>query len=57
MDAKGFLNERLTGDPGDPIFTWDEADPRPWGTYFNESDRRYRAYLAAGGKPPTTAAK
>jgi len=57
MDAKGFLNERLVGDPGDPVFTWDEADPRPWGTYFNESDRRYKAYLAAGGKAPTASAK
>ena len=52
MDDKGFLNERLTGDPGDPIFTWDESDSRPWGTYLNESDARYRAYLQAGGKPP-----
>lgn len=52
MDDKGFLNERLTGDPGDPIFTWDETDSRPWSTYLNESDARYRAYLQAGGKPP-----
>jgi hypothetical protein len=52
MDAKGFLNERITGDPGDPVFTWDDSDPRPWGTYLSESDRRYQAYLQAGGKPP-----
>ena len=55
MDAKGFLNERLKGDPGDPVYTWDETDPRPWGTYLSESDRRYQAYLRAGGKPPTAA--
>jgi hypothetical protein len=28
------------------------ADPRPWVTYFNESDKRFKAYLAAGGDPP-----
>jgi hypothetical protein len=49
MDEKGFLN---THTPGDPGFTWDPNDPRPWGTWFNESDRRYRAYIAAGGKRP-----
>ena len=52
MDAKGLLNERLTGDPGDPVFTWDEADPRPWGTYFNESDRRYRRIVPQAASHP-----
>ena len=49
MDANGLLNERIPGDPG---FDWSTADTRPWGTWFNESDRRYRAYLQKGGKPP-----
>jgi hypothetical protein len=40
MDDKGLLNERL---PGDPLY-WDPADPRPWGTYLNESDKRYEQY-------------
>jgi hypothetical protein len=52
MDAKGFLNEHIPGDPG---FDWNPADPRPWGTWLNESDKRYKAYLAAGGKPPVMA--
>jgi hypothetical protein len=47
LDDKGLLNERLTGE-GD--YQWDVADKRPWGTWFSESDRRYKAYLAAGGK-------
>jgi hypothetical protein len=51
MDSKGFLNERLVGDPLDPKFTWDETDHRPWSTYLSESDKRYKAYLDAGGKP------
>jgi hypothetical protein len=51
MDSKGFLNERLVGDPQDPTFTWDETDHRPWSTYLSESDKRYKAYLDAGGKP------
>jgi hypothetical protein len=38
MDDRGVLNERL---PGDPLY-WDAADPRPWGTYLNESDKRYQ---------------
>jgi hypothetical protein len=37
MDEKGQLNERLSGDP----LYWDSTDPRPWGTYLNESDKRY----------------
>lgn len=41
MDERGKLNERL---PGDPLY-WDPTDPRPWGTYLNESDRRYAQYL------------
>jgi hypothetical protein len=49
MDANGLLNEHIPGDPG---FNWSDADSRPWGTWLNESDRRYRAYLAKGGKPP-----
>src|ERR1051326_2693775 len=36
MDERGKLNERL---PGDPLF-WDNTDPRPWGTWLNESDKR-----------------
>ncbi len=52
LDAKGFLNEHLVGEGG---FTWDVADQRPWGTWLSESDKRYRAYLAAGGKPPVMA--
>jgi hypothetical protein len=49
MDANGLLNENLLGEGG---YDWDVADPRPWGTWFNESDKRYKAYLAAGGTPP-----
>jgi hypothetical protein len=49
MDDKGLLNERLSGEGG---YLWDVADPRPWGTYFNESDKRFAAYLAGGGDPP-----
>ena len=41
MDERGKLNERL---PGDPLY-WDATDPRPWGTYFTESDKRYEQYL------------
>jgi hypothetical protein len=40
MDDRGVLNERL---PGDPLF-WNAADPRPWGTYLDESDKRYQRY-------------
>jgi hypothetical protein len=40
MDERGMLNERL---PGDPLY-WNAADPRPWGTYLNESDKRYERY-------------
>lgn len=39
MDEKGLLNERL---PGDPLY-WDSTDPRPWGTWLTESDKRYAA--------------
>jgi len=49
MDEKGLLNEYLTGEGP---YQWDVADPRPWVTYFNESDRRFKAYLEAGGDPP-----
>ncbi len=48
MDAKGLLNEHLSGEGA---YQWDVADQRPWGTALTESDRRYKAYLAAGGKP------
>jgi hypothetical protein len=41
MDERGILNERI---PGDPLFSWDATDPRPWRTYLNESDRRYEQY-------------
>jgi hypothetical protein len=51
MDEKGFLNSRIPGEPG---FEWNPNDPRPWGTWLAESDRRYKAYLAQGGKAPTT---
>ena len=37
MDEKGLLNERL---PGDPLY-WDSQDPRPWGTWLTESEKRY----------------
>jgi hypothetical protein len=36
MDERGKLNQRL---PGDPLY-WDSADPRPWGAWLNESDKR-----------------
>jgi hypothetical protein len=49
MDDKGLLNEHIKGDPE---FTWNTADPRPWGTWLTESDRRYKAYIAGGGKGP-----
>jgi len=37
MDERGKLNERL---PGDSLY-WDATDPRPWGTWFTESEKRY----------------
>jgi hypothetical protein len=40
MDERGILNERL---PGDPLY-WDATDPRPWGSYLNVSDERYKRY-------------
>ena len=46
MDDKGMLNERLADDPQ----YWNPADPRPWGTYLNESDRRYQRAGKAPGR-------
>lgn len=46
MDERGLLNERL---PGDPLF-WKAADPRPWGTYLDESDKRYERYRSTRGR-------
>ena len=40
MDSRGKLNERL---PGDPLY-WDAADPRPWGSFLDESDKRYEQF-------------
>ncbi len=40
MDERGILNERL---PGDPRY-WDATDPRPWGTFMNTSEERYKRY-------------
>ena len=47
MDDQGLLNERL---PGDPLY-WDSTDPRPWGTWLNESDERLRAAPQGRGTP------
>ena len=49
LDERGLLNERLSGEGA---YQWDVADPRPWGTWLDESDRRFKAYIAAGGTPP-----
>src|SRR5262245_65646890 len=46
MDDRGILNERL---PGDPQY-WDAADPHPWRTYLDESDKRYERYRKAQGR-------
>ncbi len=46
MDERGLLNERL---PGDPLH-WDATDPRPWGTWMNESDKRYEQYRRTQGR-------
>ena len=46
MDEYGLLNERL---PGDPLY-WDATDPRPWGTWYTESDRRYEEYKRSQGQ-------
>jgi hypothetical protein len=46
MDERGLLNERL---PGDPLY-WDSTDPRPWGTWLNESDKRYEQHRRAPGR-------
>ena len=37
MDDAGQLNIRLDGDP----LYWEAADPRPWQTYLDESDKRW----------------
>src|SRR5262245_41860626 len=37
MDEKVKLNQRLEGDP---LF-WNAADPRPWGTWLTESDKKH----------------
>ena len=49
MDERGFLNERL---PGDPLY-WDATDARPWGTYLNQSDERYEEYRRLGERRAT----
>ena len=46
MDDRGILNERL---PGDPLY-WNAADPHPWRTYLEESDKRYERYRKAQGR-------
>jgi hypothetical protein len=46
MDDRGLLNERL---PGDPLY-WDSTDPRPWGTWLSESDKRYEQSRRAEGR-------
>ncbi|PYS48301.1 MAG: hypothetical protein DMG13_25880 [Acidobacteria bacterium] len=46
MDERGKLNQRL---PRDPLY-WDATDPRPWGTWLNESDKRYQQYLRVQGR-------
>ena len=46
MDEKGLLNERL---PGDPLY-WDSADPRPWGTWLTESEKRYEQSRRTQGR-------
>ena len=45
MDDQGLLNERL---PGDPVY-WDATDLRPWGTWLDESDKRYEEYRRTEG--------
>lgn len=47
VDENGYINERLPGEAG----YWDATDPHPWRTFFEMSDARYEAYLAAGGQP------
>jgi hypothetical protein len=46
MDDQGKLNERLAGDP----LYWNSADPSPWRTFLNESDRRYDRFRKAQGR-------
>ena len=45
MDERGILNERL---PGDPLY-WDATDPRPWATWLDESDARFKTYRESLG--------
>jgi hypothetical protein len=40
MDERGLLNERL---PGDPLY-WDPTDARPWATFMDLSEARYRRF-------------
>lgn len=40
LDERGQLNERL---PGDSLY-WDSRDARPWGTFMNLGEERYRPY-------------
>ena len=40
MDERGILNELL---PGDPLY-WDSTDSRPWSTWLDESDARFKRY-------------
>jgi hypothetical protein len=47
MDQEGKLNSRVEGDP----LYWDANDPRPWGSWLNESDRRHREFLRTGRRP------
>jgi len=49
LDDNGFLNEHLSGEGN---YQWDVADTRPWVSWFNESDKRWSAHIAAGGKGP-----
>ena len=57
MNNRGFLDSAAPGDPG----FWDETDPRPWGTYYTESDRRFRPPAACRGsttrEPPKSPRK
>ena len=46
MDEQGKLNERLEGDP---LF-WNATDPRPWGSWLNESDKRYEQSKKSGNR-------
>jgi hypothetical protein len=48
MNDKGQIDERL---PGEPDY-WDPTDARPWATFFEESEQRYRR---SGGAAPASA--